>query len=78
MITDPDLDDLEKLTQLVARQGDPDILLAPILTLAESLVEDVESAEALKLYHADEVSSGKWFRAICAKLTAQAAVAQAA
>jgi hypothetical protein len=78
VINDPKLSDLEKLTELVERQGDPAILLAPILTLADSLVEDVESAEALKLYHADEVSSGTWFRTMCAKLTAQASVQKAA
>jgi hypothetical protein len=78
VINDPHLSDLEKLTELVERNGDPEILLTPILTLAESLTEDLESREALKLYFADEMSSGIWFREMCRKLTAQAEVARAA
>ena len=38
----------------------------------------VESKEALKLYYADEVSSATWLRAMCRKLTDEAAVPQAA
>jgi hypothetical protein len=67
-----------RLTELVERAGDPEVLLTPILTLAESLTEDVESREALKLYFADEMSSAMWFREMGRKLTAQAHVAQAA
>jgi hypothetical protein len=77
-INDPHLTDLEKLTEVVERGGDPEVLLTPILTLADSLVEDVESREALKLYFADEMSSATWLRDMCGKLTAQAKVAQAA
>jgi len=78
VINDPHLSDLEKLTEVVERAGDPEVLLTPILTLAESLTEDVESREALKLYFADEMSSATWFREMCRKLTAQAEVARAA
>ena len=75
LINDPELGDLEKLTEVVKRNGDSESLLAPMLTLLDSLVEDVESREALKLYFADEISSGMWLRDICRKLTAQAAQA---
>ena len=78
IINNSHLNDLEKLTEVVERAGDPEVLLTPILRLAESLTEDVESREALKLYFADEMSSATWFREMCRKLTAQAQVAQAA
>ena len=55
-----------------------DILLRPILDFAESLVDDVESKEALKLYYADEMSSATWLRAMCRKLTDEASVPRAA
>jgi hypothetical protein len=77
-LNDEKLSDLEKLTDLVVRAGDPEILLRPILDFANSLVEDVESKEALKLYYADEVSSATWLRAMCRKLTDEAAVPRAA
>jgi hypothetical protein len=78
VIADPHLTDLEKLTNLVERNGDPETLISPVLTFAELLTEDMESAEALKLYYADEISSGNWLRDMCRKLNAQAEVAQAA
>jgi hypothetical protein len=78
VIVDPGLSDLEKLTELVERNGDAETLLAPVLTFADSLVDDVESKEALRLYYADEISSGNWFRDMCHRLTAQAAVPKAA
>jgi hypothetical protein len=78
ILVDPNLSDLEKLTQAVERNGDAETLLAPVLTFAESLVEDVESREALRLYHADEISSGNWLRDMARKLNAQAKVARAA
>ena len=77
-LNDDSLSDLEKLTDIVARGGDPDVLLRPILDFADSLVDDVESKEALRLYYQDEMSSDKWLRAMCSKLTAAAAVPQAA
>jgi hypothetical protein len=75
LVTDPGLSDLEKLTELVKRNGDGEGLLGPMLDLVDSLVEDGESREALKLYFADEISSGMWFRGICQKLQARAAPA---
>jgi hypothetical protein len=72
------LTDLEKLTELVERAGDPDIFLRPILDFAETIADDVESKEALKLYYADEISSAHWLRDICHKLTAATQVSQAA
>jgi hypothetical protein len=78
ILNDPQLSDLEKLTNLVERNGDPDTLLRPVLDFADSLVEDVESKEALRLYYQDEISSGTWLRAMCGKLAGKAAVPQAA
>src|SRR5882757_2295788 len=56
ILNDERLSDLEKLTDLVTRGGDPEMLLRPILDFADSLVEDVESKETLKLYYQDEMS----------------------
>jgi hypothetical protein len=77
-LNDDSLSDLEKLTDVVERGGDPDVLLRPILDFAESLVDDVESREALRLYYQDEMSSATWLRTMCRKLTDEDAVAQAA
>lgn len=77
-LNDDSLSDLEKLTDIVARGGDPDVLLRPILDFADSLVDDVESKEALRLYYQDEMSSATWLRAMCRKLTDAVSVAQAA
>jgi hypothetical protein len=80
-LADPHLTDLEKLTNLVERNGDPQTLIRPVLEFAETLT-DQDSKEALKLYYADEISSGNWLRDICATLTAEqassAAIPQAA
>ncbi len=78
ILNDDKLSDLEKLSDLVARGGDPETLLRPILDFADSLVEDVESKEALKLYYQDEMSSASWLRAMCRNLTGELAVPQAA
>ncbi|MDB5392642.1 MAG: hypothetical protein JWM91_148 [Rhodospirillales bacterium] len=67
-IADPNLTDLEKLTSLVERNGDPETLISPVLAFAELLTEDLETKEALKLYYADEISSGNWLRDMCRTL----------
>src|SRR5579859_5990676 len=77
-LNDQSLSDLEKLTDVVKRGGDPETLLRPILDFADSLVDDVESKEALRLYYQDEMSSATWLRNMCRKLTDEASVAQAA
>lgn len=79
-IANPALTDLEKLTSLVERNGDPKTLIGPVLGLAELLTEDLESKEILKLYYADEISSGYWFIEMCRALTdaSQAKVQHAA
>ncbi len=77
-IANPGLSDLEKLTGLVERAGAPETFLRPILDFANALKDDVESAEILKLFHADEVSSATWLHDMCQKLTAEAALAHAA
>jgi hypothetical protein len=78
-IADPSLTDLQKLTSLVERNGDPQTLIGPVLAFAELLTEDLETKEALKLYYADEISSGNWLRDMCRSLNAQqSAVQQAA
>jgi len=68
-IADAALTDLEKLTSLVERGGDPKTLLGPVLGFAELLSEDLESKEILKLYYADEISSGYWLLETCRALT---------
>lgn len=68
-IADPNLTDLEKLTSLVERNGDPETLIRPVLAFAELLTEDMETKEALKLYYADEISSGNWLRDMCRTLS---------
>jgi hypothetical protein len=78
ILNDDTLSDLEKLSDLVKRGGDPELLLRPVLDFADSLVEDVESKEALRLYYADEMSSATWLRAMCRKLTEEASVPRAA
>jgi hypothetical protein len=70
VLANPALTDLEKLTNLVERNGDPETLIRPVLQFAELLTDDLESAEILKLYYADEISSGNWLRDICQSLTA--------
>jgi hypothetical protein len=77
-IVNTGLTDLEKLTELVERNGDPEVFLRPILDFAEMLTEDLESKEALKLYYADEISSSTWFREMCRVLTGPAEVSKAA
>ncbi len=71
-IADPKLTDIEKLTRLVESNGDPETLLRPILEFAELLTDDLETKEILKLFYADEISSGNWFRDMCRRLTATA------
>jgi hypothetical protein len=68
-ILDPALDDRAKLIRLVERGGDPKTLLGPVSTFAELLTDDLESKEILKLYYADEISSGYWFIETCRALT---------
>jgi hypothetical protein len=69
-LADPTLTDLEKLQNLVERNGDPETLIRPVLAFAELLTEDLETKEALKLYYADEISSGNWLRDMCQTLSA--------
>ena len=69
-IADPALTDLQKLTRLIERSGDPKTLIGPVLGLAELLTEDLESKEILKLYYADEISSGYWLIETCRALSA--------
>jgi hypothetical protein len=68
-LADPNLTDIEKLTNLVERNGDPETLIRPVLAFADLLTEDLETKEALKLYYADEISSGNWLRDMCRTLT---------
>ena len=71
-LANPTLTDLEKLTSLVERNGDPETLIRPVLAFADLLTEDLETKEALKLYYADEISSGNWLRDMCRTLNSQA------
>jgi hypothetical protein len=75
VIANPKLTDLEKLTDLVERNGDPETLIGPVLALANLLTEDLDTKEALKLYYADEISSGNWLRDMCRSLSKGQALA---
>ena len=77
-LNDPGLSDVEKLADVVKRGGDPEMLLRPILDFADSLLDDLESKEALRLYYQDEMSSASWLRAMCRKLADEETVPKAA
>ncbi len=79
---DPAMSDSEKLLRVAATIRDPEAIIRPILEFAESLKEDVETKEALRLFAEDELSSTRWLLYACAALNpsvqAEAAGAQAA
>ena len=71
-ISDPKIKDTEKLIIHNALVPDPAARLKPLREFAESIKEDMETKEMLKLFVEDEISSGNWLNASCAALNAPA------
>jgi hypothetical protein len=74
-VSDAKMTDNEKLLRFDALVSDPDSILKPIADFAESLKDDLETKEALKLFVQDELSSTKWLKYACAALNASAQAA---
>jgi hypothetical protein len=79
-VTDPKLSDNEKLLRFDALVKNPDEIFKPICEFIESIKDDQESKEALKLFIEDEMSTTKWLKYACAALNAptQAAASSSA
>lgn len=65
---DSSMPDNEKLLRVAATVRDPETVIKPILEFAESLKEDVETKEALRLFAEDELSSARWLLDACGVL----------
>jgi hypothetical protein len=76
-VSDPIMPDNEKLLRFAALVPDADAAIKPLFELAESIKEDMETKEAIRLFAEDELSSTKWLRYACAALNAPAASASA-
>ncbi|HJU28861.1 MAG TPA: hypothetical protein VJ718_06810 [Candidatus Binataceae bacterium] len=76
-LSDPKLPDNEKLLRLNALAPDPDAFFKPVCDFVESVKEDLETKELLKLYVQDELSSAKWLNYACAALNGSAPQAKA-
>ena len=72
-VSDPNMPDNEKLLRFAALVPDADAAIKPLFDLAESIKEDMETKEAIRLFAEDELSSTKWLRYACAALNAPAA-----
>jgi len=70
--SDPNMTDTAKLLQFDAALGNPDELIRPLFDFANSIKEDLETKEALKLFAEDELSTTKWLKYACAALNAPA------
>lgn len=68
-LSDPDISDLEKLQQGEMRFPNPDETIRPLFEFADSLEEDLQTKEMVKLFAQDELSSLKWQNGLCAELT---------
>jgi rubrerythrin len=71
--SDPKLTDAAKLMRLEAALGEPESLIRPIFEFADSIRQDLDTKEALKLFAEDELSTAKWLKNTCAALNAPAA-----
>jgi Mn-containing catalase len=71
-VSDPNLADNEKLLRFNALVRDPEAATKPICEFAESLKEDLQTKEMLKLFYEDELSSTRWLRYACEVLNAPA------
>jgi len=75
-ITDPKLSDNEKLLRFNALVKDVDAIFKPLCDFAESLKDDLETKEAIKLFVEDEMSTTKWLKYACGALNAPAQATQ--
>ncbi len=76
-VSDTHMADNEKLLRFAALVPDADAAIKPLFELAESIKEDLETKEAIRLFAEDELSSVKWLRYACAALNAPAQSASA-
>jgi hypothetical protein len=74
-VSDPNMPDNEKLLRFAALVPDADAAIKPLFQLSESIKEDLETKELIRLFAEDELSSTKWLRYACAALNAPAASA---
>ena len=76
-VNDTNLSDNEKLLRFNALVSDPAAATQPIRDFANLIKQDMETMEAVKLFHEDELSSTKWLQYACAALNAPAPAASA-
>jgi hypothetical protein len=67
-VSDANMKDNEKLLRFDALVKDPEAILKPIADFGESIKDDLETKEAIKLFVQDELSSTKWLKYACAAL----------
>jgi len=67
-LVDPNVRDEEKLARFNDFIGDAETTTRPIRAFSDAITEDVETKEALKLFHEDEFSTIRWLRQMGDKL----------
>ena len=77
VLANSEISELEKLLALTSLIQEPQQAVAPIVTFAAALNNDVETKQALRLLAEDELSSATWLHDICAALGATQAPAPA-
>ena len=75
--SDQNMADNEKLLRFAALVPDAEAAIKPLFDLSESIKEDLETKELVRLFAEDELSSVKWLRYACAALNAPAQAASA-
>jgi hypothetical protein len=73
-IKDAGLSDNEKLLKFDARVANVEETFRPLQAFADSIMDDLETKEAVKLFVEDEISSVKFLKNACAVLNAPAQV----
>jgi rubrerythrin len=69
---DPSMPDNEKLLRVASSIPDPEKAIRPIIEFAESIKDDLETKEALRLFAEDELSSTRWLLYACGALNPSA------
>ncbi len=69
-VSNPSVSDGDKLLRATGSIGDPQKAIQPICDFVELIKDDQETKEMLKLFAADELSSGTFLRDACALLNA--------
>ena len=69
---DAAMSDCDKLLRVASSISNPEEVIKPILDFADSLTEDQETKEALRLFAEDELSSTRWLLYACTALNAPA------